>query len=343
MRTREASMGMTRRGFLESAIGIGATMVVTKLSGATSLVEAPQRRPSRVALIRTQQRAEGVRRAIALFGLGALGGKSVLIKPNYNSADPAPGSTHPEVLASLVAAVRERGAARVTVGDRSGMGDTREVLRELGVEAMARRLDFDLLAFDELSAAGWHKLAPRDSHWPRGIAVARVALESDALVMACALKTHRFGGHFTLSLKNGVGLVAKRVPGEDYDYMRELHASPHQRLMIAELNAAFHPALVVLDGVEAFVSGGPDRGRRVAANVVLASDDRVALDAVGVAVLRHFGTTPEVGRGRVFEQEQLPRAAELGLGARRAEDIELVTEDDAGLHFAERLQQILRA
>jgi uncharacterized protein (DUF362 family) len=27
-----------------------------------------------------------------------------------------------------------------------------------------------------------------------------------------ALKTHRFGGHFTMSLKNSIGIIAKRVP-----------------------------------------------------------------------------------------------------------------------------------
>ena len=49
------------------------------------------------------------------------------------------------------------------------------------------------------------------------------------VVQTCCLKTHRYGGHFTLSLKNSVGLVAKRVPGDAYDFMRELHNSPHQR------------------------------------------------------------------------------------------------------------------
>ena len=38
------------------------------------------------------------------------------------------------------------------------------------------------------------------------LAIAKPALDADALVMACCLKTHRYGGHFTLSLKNGVGL-----------------------------------------------------------------------------------------------------------------------------------------
>jgi uncharacterized protein (DUF362 family) len=98
-----------------------------------------------------------------------------------------------------------------------------------------------------------------------------------------------------------------------------------------------------MDSVEIFVKGGPARGERVEANVVLASRDRVALDAVGVAILRRFGTTPEVSRGSVFEQEQIARAVELGLGARGPEEIELLTEDEKGQAFAEQIQEILSA
>ena len=45
--------------------------------------------------------------------------------------------------------------------------------------------------------------------------------------------------------------------------MGELHRSPHQRKMIAEINEPFRPALIVLDGIDAFVDGGPMTGKRV--------------------------------------------------------------------------------
>jgi uncharacterized protein (DUF362 family) len=135
-------------------------------------------------------------------------------------------------------------------------------------------------------------------------------------------------------------MVAKHGP-DGYNYMGELHSSPHQRLMIAEVNTAYTPALVVMDGVEAFVGGGPDSGERVWAEVVLAGTDRVALDAVGVALLRHFGTTPEVSRGRIFEQEQIARAAELGLGVDAPDKIQLVTPDPESEAYAAQVRDIL--
>jgi uncharacterized protein (DUF362 family) len=171
--------------------------------------------------------------------------------------------------------------------------------------------------------------------------VPRLLLEAESVVQTCNLKTHRYGGHFTLSLKNSVGLAARTVKGGGYNYMSELHSSPYQRLMIAEINTAYAPALIVMDGVEAFVDGGPDRGKQVASEVVLAGTDRVAMDAVGVAILRMFGTTPEVSRGRIFEQEQIARAVELGLGVDSPGKIEIVTGDADSEAYAGRVSEVL--
>jgi uncharacterized protein (DUF362 family) len=111
--------------------------------------------------------------------------------------------------------------------------------------------------------------------------------------------------------------------------------------MIAEVNVAYQPDLVVLDGVEAFVTGGPATGKRVDSQVVLAGTDRVAIDAVGVALLRLFGTTPEVSRGPVFAQAQIARAVELGLGISGPDEIELITGDDQSAAYAAQIHEAL--
>ena len=194
---------------------------------------------------------------------------------------------------------------------------------------------------DDLKGDDWVMIQPPGSHWQHGFPFARPILESDLIIQACCLKTHRYGGHFTLSLKNSVGMVAKTERGDDYNYMRELHGSVHQRTLIAEINFAYQPALIVMDGVEAFVNGGPANGKHVASNVVLAGTDRVAMDAVGVAILRYFGTTPEVSNGPIFELEQISRAVELGLGIDQPEKIEFVTADDESATYAEQIREIL--
>ena len=296
---------------------------------------------AQIALVKTNDRAEGVRKAIDLLGLNPVANRDVFLKPNFNSADPTPGSTHLDILRALVLKLRQMGANKITVGDRSGMGETRQVMQSLGVFKLAKELGFDTLVLDELGAGDWVRINPPSSHWRQGFPFAKPCLESGALVQTCCLKTHRYGGHFTMSLKNSVGMVAKLLPGEGYNYMNELHNSPDQRIMIAEINSAYQPVLMVLDGVEAFVNGGPDKGKLVHPGVMLAGSDRVAIDTVGVAILRYFGTTPEVANGPIFRLEQIARAVELGLGVSRPDQIEMVTDDKESGTFATEILSII--
>jgi uncharacterized protein (DUF362 family) len=291
--------------------------------------------------VKTASRAEGVRRAVELLGVNTIRGKKVLLKPNFNSADPAPGSTHPETLRALIAQLQEMGAGAITLGERSGMGDTRRVMQQLGAFKLAEEMGFEAVVFDELDENGWALIRSKGDHWARGFAVPKVLLDAEAVVQTCNLKTHRYGGHFTLSLKNSVGLAAKQIAGTGYNYMNELHGSPDQRAMIAEINRTYAPALVVMDGVEAFTNGGPDRGKVIRPEVILAGRDRIALDAVGVAILRLFGTTPEVSAGRVFEQAQIARAVELALGAAGPQDVRIVTGDAASEEFAAQIRPLI--
>jgi hypothetical protein len=62
---------------------------------------------------------------------------------------------------------------------------------------------------------------------------------------------------------------------------------------------------------------------------------------VGVAILRHFGTTPAVSQGRVFAQAQIARAVELGLGVDGPERIQLLTGDAASAAFAALIRPLL--
>jgi len=293
---------------------------------------------TKVALVSTTYRGEGVRQAIDLLGIKSFRGRSVVLKPNFNTADPAPGSTHNDTLRSLILSLQQMGAKQITLAERSGPGDsTRAVMEKKGIFGLAQELGFSIVNLEELGPEGWSKIEPKESHWSQGFHFPRIYLEAESIVQTCCLKTHAYGGHFTLSLKNSVGLVPRR----GYPYMQELHSSPHQRQMIAEINTAYSPDLVVLDGVEAFVDGGPHRGTRVEAKVMLAGTDQVAIDAVGVAILRLLGTTPEVSLGPIFEQEQIARAAELGLGVSSAKQIQLITGDAGSEAFAARVRDIL--
>ena len=293
---------------------------------------------SKVTLVSTQDRKNGVATSIQALGINPVKNKNVLIKPNFNTADQTPGSTHNDTLVALVEEVWKMGAKTVSLGERS-YPLTREVMEQKGVIPLMEKLDVNIVDFDDLAEKDWVKVDAGDSHWQDGFRVARPILESECLVSTCCLKTHQFGGVFTLSLKNHVGVVPTTRHG--YDYMRELHSSPHQRKLIAEINAPFRPDLIVLDGLDAFVDGGPATGKLAKGNVFIASPDRVAIDAVGVAILKSLGSNGQITKSKIFGQEQIARAAELGLGAASPSDIEVIPGDENSHTYREKVTAIL--
>ncbi len=339
---------MTRREFFAAGAGItGAALLSTKasarngLSGGVGSLRPAMPAPSktRVVLVRTEDRAEGVKKCLDLLNINPFKGKSVLVKPNFNTSDETPGSTHIDTLKALLARAREMGAKSLAIGDRSGPEPTEEVFDKKGVRTLAGSFDAELLNFDELGENGYVKITPPGSHWKDGFLVSRPVIESECAVSTCCLKTHQYGGVFTMSLKNSVGVV----PRKGNTLMRELHSSPDQRRMIAEINAAYRPALIVLDGLQAFVDQGPMTGPRKDAGVFLAGTDRVAVDAVGVAILKHLGSNDAIMKPAVFAQEQIVRAVELELGVSSAEGIVIETPDPASETYAGEIRKILAA
>jgi uncharacterized protein (DUF362 family) len=293
-----------------------------------------------VFLIRTGDRKKGIQLLCEATGT-RFNGKDVVVKANYNSPDPFPASTHPDTLISLIWQISGQKPQTVALVERSGMGNTRRVLDQSGVYDNLVPLGVDIVILDDLSAKEWTHIPGEGMHWKKGFYVPNRLLRAGSVVQTCCLKTHRFGGHFTLSLKNSVGVVAKTMPGSAHNYMHELHSSPFQRLMIAEINKAFPVDLVILDALEGFVRGGPEDGERASPGLLLASCDRVAIDAVGVAILRSYGSTPHVMDGPIFNLEQIARAAELGIGVSGPEEITLVPLTKGSIPDAERLAEII--
>jgi uncharacterized protein (DUF362 family) len=328
--SNEYRQGLSRRDFLKGTMAGLAGLPALR----QPIPHVSQDSTAQVALIKTNDRKAGVREALKLINYAPLSGKKVYIKPNFNTADPTPGSTHNDTLSELVRMAQDQGARTVTVGDRSGPVATEKVLADKGIPALGRELDFEVLNFSELPESDWLIRNFEGSHWENGFLFARPALEAEYIISTCCLKTHGFGGIFTMSLKLSVGLVPRKQ-------MRELHGSPDMRKMIAEINTAYAPQLIVLDGIEAFVDKGPMEGPRKTAQVFLAGNDRVAMDAVGVAILKQLGSNQAIMERRIFAQEQIMRAAELGLGIRSPEQIEFITADRAGKLYADKLKSIL--
>ena len=105
------------------------------------------------------------------------------------------------------------------------------------------------------------------------------AYEATKLVYLPCLKTHNLG-RFTMSLKRGMGLIH---PGE----RRAIHMGNLEQKAV-EINLAWQPDLIIMDGRKAFVSGGPDKGEMVQPGIIMASGDMVAIDVEGLKVLLSY-------------------------------------------------------
>ena len=318
-----------RRDFLRV---VTAGVALLPAFGKAGVAQAIGPRRSRVALVTTGDRKRGVASALKLLDLSGVKGKKVVIKPNFNSADDTPGSTHNDTLAQIVTELHARNARNVTLGESSGPPKTQGVMEKKGTFDLAREHRFDVVDYEQIAENDW--IAFPSEHWPQGYSLPRHVVEADYNVSTCCLKTHGFGGVFTMSLKLSVGLTPKSI-------RRTMHSSPDMRRMIAELNTGYRPDLIVLDGVVAFTDGGPSRGTLKTGDVMIAGTDRIAVDAVGVAMLKHLGANQAIMGRKIFEQEQIVRAVELKLGVESADAIELVTADAESQVTANALRAIL--
>ncbi len=312
---------ITRRDFIRtSASSVAAFGALSPLARAWA--QGGSAGKTRVVIVSTTDRKKGVAEVMRLLKPQVPRGTSVVIKPNFNTADPTPGSTHNDTLRQLMTELWERDARAITVGERSGPPNTKKTMEEKGVFDLARDLRASIVNFEELPESDWLPRNPPGSHWPKGYFVPRLIAEAPFIVSTCCLKTHGYGGVFSMSLKLAVGMTPKTL-------MREMHGSKeHMRRMITEINAAYKPAFIVMDGVEAFTDGGPSQGNRVAANVFVGGTDRVAVDAVGLAILKELGANAAIMERKIFEQDQIARAVELGLGVTAPDRIEVVPADD---------------
>jgi uncharacterized protein (DUF362 family) len=322
---------MNRRHFLKTSLAGMAALPALRF-GAQAMENAEKK--TKIALVKTQDRKAAVKEVMRLLDVPPMKGKRIFIKPNFNSADPFPASTHNDTLAALIHEIKGNGAASIMVGERSGPPPTIKVLEDKGIPALAREMGFDILNFEDLPEAGWVHFNPPGNHWPEGFYIPKQVAEAEYLVSTCCLKTHQYGGVFTMSLKLSVGVTPKRL-------MRELHRSPNQRKMIAEINAGYAPRLIVMDGLEAFVDGGPSTGKKAQPNVFIGGTDRIAVDAVGVAVLKELGSNEAIMNTKVFEQEQIKRAVELRLGILGPGEIDIITTDEPSRLYADKLRAIL--
>jgi uncharacterized protein (DUF362 family) len=289
---------------------------------------------SRVAVVGGRRVGDMVREAVSRiggFGSLALRGKSVLVKPNVVGANAHPTTTNPAVVAAVVGALYEAGAAKVYVGDMSALirGSTEKNMERIGILAAVRASGAEAIFFED---HGWVDVKVQGAYLSE-VPVSEWIFKVDRVVNVPVVKTHAFAG-YSICLKNFVG--ATRFTHRPY-----LVNPLHWEEVVAELNLAYRPDLNIVDGTKVMVEGGPWEGTAEDANLVLAGGDRVACDAVGLAIIKSYGRWERLRGVSPWQTGQVRRAAELGIGAGSAAGLELHTaslDDDPA--FRDRMASV---
>lgn len=230
-------------------------------------------------------------------------GDRVMVKPNFNSPDPYPGSTDLDLLKAVVHLLLEAGA-KVIVGDCAGgiWRPTRKVLEKVRALRLLTETGVEVIAFED-SSNDWVRVKI-EGDYLREVTVPRSAYEADKMVYLPCMKTHRLA-RFSLSLKLGVGFMH---PGE----RRALHFRNLEQ-KVAEINLVWQPDLIIMDGRRSFVSGGPEKGELVEPGVIMASGDLVAIDVEALKILTSYEAKNRL-MPNPFDSPQIVTALRHGLG-----------------------------
>ncbi|MHA1377423.1 MAG: DUF362 domain-containing protein [Candidatus Helarchaeota archaeon] len=204
----------------------------------------------------------------------------VLIKPNLvvPLTSKTGVTTSPEVVKAIIELLKENGNQNITVGEAPffpfsaknsfKISKMQEIIEETGVN-MAFFDEEEYSTVDNPQGKIFSKI-----HLPKSI------LECDAIISVPKLKCHS-QTFVSLSLKNQIGIFS---PEDKKIFHRD---DLHQKIIDINLALKNKLKLAVMDGIYALEGQGPTYGDPVNLNIILASNDFLALDVVACEIMEH--------------------------------------------------------
>lgn len=214
-------------------------------------------------------------------------GSTVLLKPNllFGTAPERAVTTHPAVLTAVGTLLADEGC-RVIIADSPGAGTPytpralRKAYQDAGYDRVAREIGAELATGTE-----YRMVSFPDGQVMKQFPVIAPALDADAVVNVCKLKTHVFTT-LSAATKNLFGLV----PGYEKPAFHTRFPDPDTfSEMLVDLAGLVQPALSLADGVIAMGGDGPMSGVPSPIGYIIASPSPYPLD---VAAARLMGMDP---------------------------------------------------
>jgi uncharacterized protein (DUF362 family) len=204
-------------------------------------------------------------------------GDNVFIKANIVTGQSPESAvcTDPRVIKALVSILKEMGCRRVLVGEGASVdvNCAREVFKDTGIAEAVERAGGEVVCLDEEVYV--------DVEIPNGLVLRRASLpkvlfDADVFISVPKMKTHLMT-LVTLGIKNMQGLFKR------HDKMLFHREDIHSKLV--DILRVIKPDLVLIDGILAGEGLGPIYPDPVEMNLIIASTDVVAADAVASAIM----------------------------------------------------------
>lgn len=198
--------------------------------------------------------------------------EKILVKPNFLSTADADSAvvTHPSVIKGMLRLLNENGYQNVMFGDSPGSGSCAGAAKRLG-----------LVGDDTFGASLAPMSEEKKTEFSEGLTCrsfyfTKETVEADAIINLCKMKTHMLE-RITGAVKNVYGLIAglRKKAG----HVAFPNATVFAR-MLCDIHRCVKPRLHIMDGVVAMEGNGPGAGTPTPMNVLLFSEDPVALDTV---------------------------------------------------------------
>jgi uncharacterized protein (DUF362 family) len=214
-----------------------------------------------------------LRQTIADSGLR--GKKKIYIKPNMSHPEYMPGVvTCPQLLGELVGLLRD-GNSEVVVGESNGYNyPCNSAFEKTGIEVAVKQAGGSVINLSEDKVI---KVKFSDSSTSlKWLYLPKTVLEADAVVDLPLMKTHEFA-KYSGAIKNLFGCVPSN---------RRIYLHPYLPEVFYRLYNVLKPQLTVMDARIAIEGNGPTKGKPVKMNLILSSNDALAIDVTAAKIMQ---------------------------------------------------------
>jgi uncharacterized protein (DUF362 family) len=230
----------------------------------------------------------------AVMNAGLSGKRKIFVKPNMSHPEYLPGVvTSPELIREVVGLLRDN-AEEVVVGESNGFNyPCQSAFEKTGIEAAVKGVGGSVV---NLSDDRLVRVKIENGVALKELVLPKTVLEADAIVDLALMKTHEFA-MFSGAIKNLFGCVPSN---------RRIYLHPYLNEVFYRLYTIIKPQLTVMDARVAIEGNGPTKGKTVNMNLMLISNDALAIDVVASDImgfdLKEIGHLNYIAQKTDFEE-----------------------------------------